>query len=422
MEIRPFRSIHYNEEKIGSMDKVITQPYDKIPPELQKKYYDMSEYNFCRLILPIEEDRYDVASRRLGKWLTENVLETDQEQGIYIYFQEFEVLGKKHIRKGFVSAVKLYPFEDGVVLPHEQTHKGPKIDRLNMLRATQVNLEPGFMLYSDPEHTIISIFDEVSGSDPDFEAVDGYGVRSRVWRITAPSSIEKIRKVLQDQQVVIADGHHRYETAVSHRDDMRAKMDWTEDSAFNYRMTYMVPVEDPGLIVLPGHRLLLSHEFTREHLDSLGEFFDISGVDDVEGFLSSNKEIISFVVYDGNGYTGLRLRDKHSIDEFFPKDYSEDYKGLDVVILRDVIFNGIMKTGPLDIDETIAYERWTKDAVARVDEGDATVAFLVNATKPDQVLRTAKNGERMPEKSTDFYPKVNSGFLIMNIGPEERIP
>ncbi len=421
VEIRPFSGIHYDEEKIGSMEKVITQPYDKIPLELQDKYYGKSEYNFCRLILPKEEERYKAAEERLHKWLKEKVLVSDEKPCVYVYYQEFEVLGKSYTRKGFISAVKLHPFEEGVVLPHEQTHKGPKIDRLNMLSATEKNLEPGFMLYSDPENTTIGIFDEASKDEAEFEVEDEYGVKSQVWRIESPSKIKKIQEVLKDQQVVIADGHHRYETAVTYRDQIREKMEWDEDSAFNYRMTYMVPVEDPGLVVLPGHRLLLEHEFTEEHLQSIEEYFVISDVEDVDEFLSDNDDTTAFVVYDGKKYIGLRLKGRSSIEKFFPDDYSEDYKSLDVVVLRDVIFEGIMKTGKLDIDETISYERWAEDALDKVKKRDATVAFLVNATRPEQVLKTAKNGERMPEKSTDFYPKVNSGFVIMDIGKKQKL-
>ncbi len=424
VKVRPFRNIQYNKGKIDSMEKVITQPYDKIPDELQEKYYKNSPYNYCRLILPREEDRYEAASTSLQKWMEEEILLKDKEPSIYVYYQRFEVLGKKHTRKGFISAVKLHPFEEKVVLPHEKTHKGPKIDRLNMLRATDKNLEPGFMLYSDADGTTIDIFDEIAAREPDFEAEDEYGVHSRVWRLSEERAIEKVQEVLDGQQVVIADGHHRYETAVTHRDEMREKYpDHTEDHAFNWRMTYMVPVEDPGLVVLPGHRLLLKHDVSSDHLEQIREHFDATELEigDAESYLEEHKDKISFVMYDGDKAVGISIPDLSSVEKFMDSDYSEDYRSLDVVILRDVIFEGIMGAKELAIDETIAYERWLDDAVKRVKEGDATVAFLVNATRPEQVLRTAKNGERMPEKSTDFYPKVNSGFTMMDIGPEEKL-
>lgn len=418
VDLKPFKGIRYNKKKIKEMGKVITQPYDKIPDDLQNEYYEKSEYNYCRLILPKEENRYDIAAERVQDWIRKEVLEKDDKPGLYVYYQDFEVLGKKYTRKGFISAVKLYPFEEGVVLPHEKTHEGPKIDRLNMLTATEKNLEPGFMLYSDDDMTTIDIFDSVSQQEPLYEATDEYGVHNRVWKIDNLESIEKIQKVLDGEQVVIADGHHRYETAVNYRNTMREKNpDWKEDEAFNYRMTFMVPVQDRGLVVLPGHRLLLQNEFKEEHLEELKEYFDIDEIDveEADEYLKENADTTSFVIYTKRGCYSLRLKSRDIIEKFMDGDYSQDYKELDVVVLRDVIFEGVVDTGELKIDETIAYERWSKDAVKRVDKGDATAAFLVNATKPEQVLKVAKNGERMPQKSTDFYPKADSGFVMMDI-------
>ena len=424
VDIRPFKGIQYDKDKIEDMEKVITQPYDKISDEMRDKYYSDSEYNYCRLILPKEENRYEMAATRVQNWLREGVLNKEVSPGIYVYYQDFEVLGEKYTRKGFISAVKLHPFEEGIVLPHEQTHKGPKIDRLNMLTATEKNLEAGFMLYTDPDKTTINIFDGTAKGEPLYEATDEYGVHNRVWKIEDESKIKEVEKILSGEQVVIADGHHRYETAVTFRDTLREKNPgWQEDDAFNWRMTFMVPVEDPGLVVLPGHRLLLEHSISQEHLDELEKYFDMEEIplEKAEDFLDENSDISSFVIYDGEKAVSARMKSRDAVEQFMGDSYSEDYKELDVVVLRDVIFNGVMKTGELKIDETISYERWSKDAVKRVDEGEATVAFLVNATKPEQVLNVAKNGERMPQKSTDFYPKADSGFTMMDIEPGEKL-
>ncbi|MFO7768048.1 MAG: DUF1015 domain-containing protein [bacterium] len=424
VDIRPFKGIQYDKDKIEDMEKVITQPYDKITDEMRDKYYADSEYNYCRLILPKEENRYEMAATRVQNWLREGVLNKEISPGIYVYYQDFEVLGEEYTRKGFISAVKLHPFEEGIVLPHEQTHKGPKIDRLNMLTATEKNLEAGFMLYTDPDETTIDIFDETAKGDPLYEATDEYGVHNRVWKIEDGGKIKEVEKILSGEQVVIADGHHRYETAVTFRDTLREKNpDWQEDDAFNWRMTFMVPVEDSGLVVLPGHRLLLEHSISQEHLEELEKYFDMEEIDleKAEDFLDDNKDISSFVIYDGEKAISARMKSRDAVEQFMGDDYSKDYKELDVVVLRDVIFNGIMNTGGLKIDETISYERWSKDAIKRVDEGEAKVAFLVNATKPEQVLNVAKNGERMPQKSTDFYPKADSGFTMMDIEPGEKL-
>ncbi len=422
VEVLPFEGIQYNKDKIKDMEDVVTQPYDKISEEMQDQYYGKSDYNYCRLILPKEDNRYDIAADRLRKWMEDEVLKREEEPGMYVYYQDFEVLGERFTRKGFISAVKLHPFEEEVVLPHEETHKGPKIDRLNMLRSTEKNLEAGFMLYSDPEEETIDIFDEIAEEEPLYEAADELGVHSRVWKIEGEDKIRRVQKVLEDEQVVIADGHHRYETAVTYRDEMREKNpDYEDREAFNWRMTYMVPVEDPGLKILPGHRLLLKEEVEEEHLTELQRYFEINEIDEkeIESFLEQNDDTTSFVLFDEERTMGLRLKDREKIEKFMSDEYSEDYKNLDVVVLRDVIFRGIMNLKDLHIDDDISYERWYSDAVDKVQKREGTVAFLVNATKPEEVLKVAKNGERMPQKSTDFYPKANSGFMMMDISAGE---
>lgn len=424
VEIRPFKAIRYT-EKAGDMKNLITQPYDKIDREMQEKYYKASEYNYCRLILPIEEDRYNIAKERLNSWLNEGVLKKDETPALYVYFQEFEVLGEKYIRKGFISAVKLHPYEENVVLPHEKTHKGPKIDRLNMLRATLKNLEPGFMLYSDPKKETIKVFEELAKTEPMIDVIDEYGVRNKIWKLEDPEKIKIVQKVLKPEQIVIADGHHRYETAVSFRDELREKhSDWTEDDAFNFRMTLLVPVEDEGLVVLPSHRVLLKHSISKEHIDEIRKYFDVEELsrNDVKEYLKKHQDKITFVMYDGKQYLGMILKDIKAVDKFLKPEYSEHYKQLDVVILRDVIFEGIMNAKGLKIHEDIDYIRWLDDAIQWVDDGKAKVTFLLNATKPEQVLKIAKNHEKMPEKSTDFYPKMVSGITMMDITPGEKLP
>lgn len=422
VEIRPFRAIKYS-PLAGNLEDLVTQPYDKISPEMQKNYYAKSEYNYCRLILPIEENRYEIAKERLERWLAQRILAKEDKPGIYVYYQDFEVLGRQYQRKGMICAVKLHPFSEGIVLPHEKTHAGPKIDRLNMLRATLKNLEPGFMLYPDDDNRTVKIFEKYARQKPLIEVTDEYGVRNRLWKVEDTADIKAIQEALRDKQVVIADGHHRYETAVAFRDELRAKMNWSEDDAFNFRMTLLVPVNDPGLVILPGHRILLQKQLMAEHIEKIREYFDVSEIKrhEVEDFLAQNRERICFVAYDGARYLGMVLRSMEKVDKFFKPDYSEDYKKLDVVVLRDVIFEGIMDARDLKIDVDIDYSRWIDEAIDKVNCGKGKVAFFVNATRPEQVLQIAKNRERMPEKSTDFYPKMLSGLTMMDIAPGEKL-
>ena len=424
VEIRPFRAIRYT-AKAGAFKGLVTQPYDKITPQMQKEYYQKSPYNFCRLILPSEEDRYEVARENLGKYLAERMMVKDARPGIYVYYMDFELSGKKYLRKGFICAVKLSPFEENVVLPHEKTHKGPKIDRLNMLRATLKNLEAGFMLFPDPKNEIAGILDNVAKARPLIEVDDEYGVSNRIWKLEDPAMIAKLQAALGPAQIVIADGHHRYETAVTFRDELRAAdSGWAGDDAFNFSMSYLVAVNDEGLVILPGHRLLLKEVLTDRHIAELGKYFELSelGRDSAPAFLEKNQGRTCFVAYTGKGrFLGLVLRDIDAVAGFLKPEYSAEFRRLDVVVLRDVVFEGVMNAKDLKINEDIDYSRWIPEALENVDSGKAKVAFLLNATRPEQVLAVARNGERMPQKSTDFYPKMISGLTMMDIGPGEKL-
>jgi len=419
VEIRPFKAIHYNASVLGrDLSKVITQPYDKIDAKMQEEYYRRHEYNFVKLILPREENRYEIAAMRLKEWKEKGIITRDERPAVYIYTQEFELRGKKYTRRGFIAAMRLHPFEERVVLPHEKTHKGPKEDRLKMLHATKTNLEAGFVLYRD-DGRVKDIIEETIKGEPEFYGVDDYGTVTRLYRVDEEEKIKIIQDVLRDEQVVIADGHHRYETAVYFRDEMHAKVkNWKENHAFNYRMTYIVSLDDPGLVVLPTHRLLAKVEIDDEHWDKIKKYFTVEEIDikDAEEFLANNRDKNAFVVYqDGKAYALIRIGD---VSEFMDPNWSDAYRSLDAVVLREVIFKILGVKDP-KIDEDIYYERWIEDAVEKVNNGVAKVAFLLNPTPPSKVLEVAKHLERMPQKTTDFYPKVISGFTMMPVDEKE---
>ena len=424
VEIRPFRPIRYT-EKAGDYKNLIAQPYDKISRDMQKEYYKKSEYNYCRLTLPIEENRYETSKQRIRQWMNKEILKKDEEPAIFVYRQEFSLFGKTYTRTGFIAALRLHPYKEDKVLPHEITHRGPKIDRLNMLRATQKNLETGFLLYPDPEKITIDLFAKIAKTPPLIDVKDSLGVRNLIWRSTDLEKIKLIQKAVKDKQFVIADGHHRYETAIAYRDERRRQEEWTEDSVFNFRMSYLVPIQDEGLIVLPTHRLLKKIKLTDHALQKFKKFFVVSEIDanpeNLRGFLESNKKKHAFCVYDGKKAYGLLLEDERPVSQFMDIVWSDEYQSLDVTILRDVIFKAIMKTGELEIDEDILYVRWINNAMEKVDNGEAKLAFLVNPTTPEIVLKIAQKHERMPEKSTDFYPKMVSGFTMMDLSLGEKL-
>ena len=424
VDIRPFRAIRYT-EKAGDPANLITMPYDKIGPALQREYYEKSAYNYCRLILPIENNKYEAAQQRIQKWLSEGILSKDEESAVFVSKQEFQLSGRVCTRTGLIAAMRLYSYGERTVFPHEVTYKEPKTDRLNMLRAVQKDLEPVFLIYSDPEKVTVDFFAEVTRTKPAVEVQDSFGVKHAIWRVTDPKRLKFLRKAMANKRLVITDGHHRYESALAYRDEMREKGKWTEDSAFNFHMCYMVPIQEEGLVVLPTHRLLRDSGLTDDTLKALEKFFTISEVaptvEALEDFLKSHTEEHAFCIYDGSKAYSLLLKDEKSASELINAGCPKEACLLDVVILRDVVFKHLMKVGELRMDEHILYAESTRSALEKVDSGQAKLAFLVNPVNPETVWQIAQKNWRLPEKSTDFYPKPVSGLMMMDIAPEEML-
>jgi uncharacterized protein (DUF1015 family) len=422
VDVRPFKAIRYT-EKAGNPKDLITQPYDKINQDMQREYYEKSPYNYCRLILPIEQNRYETVHQRIYEWLNERILAKDEEPSIFVLRQEFHLDGKNLSRTGMVVALKLYAYGEGMVFPHETTFAAPKADRLQMLRTIQKDLEPVFLIYSDPENVTTRLLAEVTQSLPVLEVEDELHAKHRVWRVVDPEKILALQKALEKKALVITDGHHRYESALAYRDERRKQVSWTEDSAFNFHMSYIVPVQDEGLVILPTHRLLRKFELTSQTLQALNQYFTITELPPkeqaIEDFLKDHKTGHAFGVYNGDKAYGLVLKDEKQVAKLAHS--SEEVALLDVVILRDVVFKTMMQVGELKIDEDIMYERSTRVALEKVDNGEAKLAFLINPISPEVVWQVAQKRERLPEKSTDFYPKPASGLMMMDISAEENL-
>ena len=424
VDIRPFKAIRYT-TKAGDPENLITQPYDKIDFQMQKEYYAKSPYNYCRLILPIEENKYQVANERIMQWLKEGIMAKENQPAIFVSRQEFTLDGKKYVRTGIIAALKLYNYSENIVFPHEGTYKAPKADRLNMLRTVQKDLEPVFLIYQDQEKKTIAFLEETAKTKPVTKVTDSLQVKHTVWKVTDPEKIRQLQAVLCTKTMVITDGHHRYESAIVYRDEMRNKGNYTEDSAFNYYMSYLVPVQEEGLVVLPTHRLLKEYKLTLELLEAFKFFFEIYDIEpDVKGietFLKQHVNEHAFCIYDGLKAYGLTLKHDKAVYDFVNDNVSKETKIFDVVILRDIVFKFILKTGELNMDENILYVRWTKVAVEKVNRGEASIAFLVNPISAKTVAEIAQQHELLPEKSTDFYPKMVSGLMMMDISASEKL-
>jgi uncharacterized protein (DUF1015 family) len=424
VDIRPFKAIRYT-RKAGNPENLITQPYDKIDPAMQKEYYAKSPYNYCRLILPLEQNKYEVANERIMQWLKEGILAKETQPAIFVSRQEFTLDGKKYVRTGIITALRLYPYSENKVFPHEGTYKAPKADRLNMLRTVQKDLEPVFLIYQDQERKTIAFLEETVKTKPIIQVTDELHVRHTVWKVADPEKIGRLQATLSAKTMVITDGHHRYESALAYRDEMRSKKSWTEDSAFNFHMSYIVPVQEEGLVVLPTHRLLKEYELTPLILEGFKFFFDFTEVKPtvsaIEDFLTAHMNEHAFCVYSGTNAYGLTLKHDKAVYDFVNANVSKETKIFDVVILRDIVFRHILKTGQLSMDENILYVRWTKEAVGKVDRGEASIAFLVNPINAKTVAEIAQQHELLPEKSTDFYPKMVSGLMMMDISASENL-
>jgi len=415
-EIRPFRGIRYNREEIEEIASVITLPYDKITPELQERYYNRHPYNYVRIVLPKEDNRYELAKERIEEWQKNRILIRDEKPAFYLYYQEFERDGR-HLRKGLVAALRLEEFEKGIVLPHEKTLSKPKEDRLKMMRATRKNLGHVFMLYSDKEDRINRAFEHTTQRPPEIEVRDEFGITHRLWKEEDSEVIEEVKGLMRDKVLLIADGHHRYETSLSYRNEIK-KTNPDPLAPFNYRMVTLVNLFDPGLLILPTHRLIFNLKELEmgRVLEEMGKYFHLEEIaaEKIKDRLKELASLHSFGMYTLQGSYLLTLKDESVLEEFV-KNRSQEYRTLDVTILHSLIIENILGIPSEKVEEHIRYEREAGEAMEKVRKGEFQIAFLLNPTKATQVERVARQKERMPQKSTDFYPKLASGLTIFDL-------
>ncbi|MFW5889627.1 MAG: DUF1015 domain-containing protein [Halanaerobium sp.] len=417
-DVYPFRGYRYNEEKIADLNNVVTQPYDKIDQDMQSSYYDKSPYNIVRLILGREDDRYQSAAEHLDNWIDEQILIRDKEPGFYLYTQEYFVEDIKFVRRGFIGLGALESGEG--VKEHETTMEGPKADRLNLIRATEANFGHIFMLYSDPDNQINALFSKIMEDKPLIKVKDEDGNIHKLWQINDQDLINNISQRMKDKNLYIADGHHRYQTALNFQRECREK-GWKADGveSFNNRLMTFINMDDPGLQVLPTHRLLYGiNDF------DLDEFLKKTEKDFNIKTFASKKEMYDFL--DGNkkkNVFGFKSKDNiFRVLEFINKDklekiqenHSQEYANLDVTILHKIILEeylGIDEKA-LEAKTNLDYIRYRDNALESLEDDKYQAAFILNPTSVEEVKKIADKGEKMPQKSTDFYPKLLTGLVI----------
>jgi uncharacterized protein (DUF1015 family) len=430
-DIIPFRALRYNAEFVQP-SHAVTQPYDKISRTMQDDYYAASPYNLVRIILGRREEQdntehnvYTRAAENFRAWRAEGVLRQDAQSCIYAYSERFQAPGTdmQLERRGFIALGRIEDYTATVVFRHEQTLAKPKADRLDLLRATRAHFGQIFMLYEG--ENVDSLISAGTESTPDIEATDEYGVVHRVWAVSESDVIGSVQEKMRDKRLIIADGHHRYETALTYRDERRAAQAGMGDSQANapyeFLMMTLVSMNSPGLLILPTHRVV--HGITGFSADDFAakssKFFEVEEVDpaiDAEQAVA----ILRDKGKDGTALlavmSGRALLLHHPLPsgaKFF-SGFSDRQRSLDVVQLHKCLLEGVLGLSEESIrnQQNISYVREAAQAIEQVHTGKANVAFLTNPCRVEQVRDVAFAGEVMPQKSTDFYPKLLSGLTI----------
>jgi uncharacterized protein (DUF1015 family) len=434
--IYPFRAWRYNPSDVR-LEDVVTQPYDKISPSMQQAYYQRSPFNLVRIILGLPElfdaDRgesvYTRAARDFSAWREQGILVQEKDPCVFAYSQRFRVPGSDDVkeRRGFIALGKLHEYAEQVVFRHEQTLSKPKSDRLNLLKATRAHFGQIFMLYSDPAGSVESILYD-GASAPDAAVTDEYGVLHSVWRIVDPAAIRLLAASMEDKKLIIADGHHRYETALNYSKEHAAESDansqhstsqlpqpaWPEAAVM---MTF-VNMDSDGLVILPTHRVV--HSLNRfdpvAFATSAMKFFTVEALrdDTADAYINllAGQQGTAFVAVTRAG--ALLFLVKPEAMNAALAAVPERQRQLDLTQLHSIVLDRLLGLDAEKVrDQTnIRYLRDAAEAVAQVQRGEADVAFLTNPVTMEQLREVAFAGEVMPQKSTDFYPKLLSGLAI----------
>jgi uncharacterized protein (DUF1015 family) len=414
-EIQPLRAVHYDITAAGPLDRVTAPPYDVIDQALRRELVARSPHNVVEIDLPVGDDPYRHAGELWKSWQAEGILRRDSESALWALEQAYTAPGgDRHTRRGFFSRVRVTDYGPGLIRPHERTHPAAKQDRLELMRATRANLSPIFSLYRDPAGAAWSTLEPALEGEPWGEVTDDDGTVHRMWRVTDPEVIDRVQDAMADRELLIADGHHRYETARTYADEVGAGAG--EDA--RYTLACLVSLEDPGLSVFATHRLLHDLDDAKRLAlrDTLTELFDLEPIDDPADLVpDAGGGTIAYGYMDSfhRKPFRLRLKDDAVLAAALP-DASPAYRTLDAAALEALILTGPLAMSADDIaaKRGLSYCSDFGEAVARVERGDADAGFFLRPTPVQQVRDVADAGETMPPKSTYFYPKLLTGIVF----------
>ena len=416
-EIKPIRALRYT-AKAGELSTCVCPPYDIVSDKEYRSLCDGNPYNLIRLELPMGgEERYEEAGKLFRTWLEEGILARDETEGIYLYRETFTLEGKTYSFRGLVCRVGLVPFSERVVLPHEETLSKAKTDRFNLMCATGCNFSSVYSLYRDEEGTVRTLLAGCEDLPVLGEFTDGEGVTHTLQKIEDPVLIARLAEAFKDKQLFIADGHHRYETGLNFKKHLEQNGNPEDSEADSILMT-LVDLEDDGLVVLPTHRLIRDLPVEKEaFLEKASPYFTAREYPDVakaKEVLEEHKDRHAFGLYTGGeGFTLLIGNDR--ADALTVEGRSAAYADLDVTVLHTLLLEGVLGIDFENMAKQInlRYTRDEEEAVLSVRRGESTAAFLLNATTVEEIRAVAEAGDKMPQKSTYFYPKLKTG-LVMN--------
>ncbi len=419
--IKAFKGMRYS-QNAGKIKELCCPPYDIISDIQREEYLKKNPNNIIRLELPKGDNPYKNAADILKMWQDNGVLIKDDKPAIYIYEEEFTVYNKRKSIKGIIARVKLEEFSKGIILPHEFTLSKAKEDRFNLMKATNCNFSQIYALYMDEEHTTLNTIDKHSYNKADLEFTDNDNVTHRLWIVTDEEIISKLVSDFADRKLYIADGHHRYETALNYRNYCREKGISKEGDAQDYQMIYLVDMEHPGLVVFPTHRLVRDLDIFDKNsfLEECKEYFEIEEKSDVENMereldilYKQGKKAFGFFC-GGSNWIQLILKDFSPIKKLLP-NLSKASQELDVTVLHTLILEKIFKIDKENMANQInlTYTKYFEEALECVNSGKFQCAFILNPTRVTEIRDVALAGEKMPQKSTYFYPKMITG-LVMN--------
>lgn len=415
IKIKPFKAVVYNQAKVKDLAKVVCPPYDVISPAKQQYFHTLSTYNLIHILLGKNvpgEDKYKRAADYFRDWLKSKILIQEENPAIYFYTQQYNLKGEKRLRLGFIGLLNL----NSSIFGHEHTHLEPKEDRLKLLKAVKVNLSPIFVLFPDRKRIIQRTYQQCQARVPFIDITDEDNVVHKLWRIDSQDTLNNIQSSMSGENIFIADGHHRYEVACAYKKERKRRLkSGDEEAGFNYILTYFTNTESRGLVILPIHRLVkLDSGLTATDLVlRFSEYFDVEEVKDKARFFflmekGGQEHVLG--MYKDKAYWLLRLKNVKILDKMIA-DKSGEYRALDVSILNYLVLKNALGLD-LDDKERLTFSPNANELIESVDNHPSWIAFFLKPVNTKPIISLALNNEKMPPKTTYFYPKVLSGLVM----------